>query len=287
LAVLAVTAAAAATAAEPNLYDWLSAAPVVVLARVTNDSERYDEFEALRVARGSVPTGARFLVNPHVANRERIPNTDALRFETGDTFLLALTPSAKQKEDKLPRYDLLSGVKSARKIPNESVEPFGDAILALAEIQATHDDEKIFRAVRGLLEESNPLLVRTALELLLRYSRAEAADSARVRPLLDHPMPDIRELAARALGQILATHGGTDAQERAEVFGELAARARRDASAVVRVAATESVAASGAQGAEDVLREIARDDPDQSVRYVAERALYERRTDGTTPSKPN
>jgi hypothetical protein len=259
----------------------------VVLARVTRDSERFDEFEALQVARGPLQAGSRFAVNPRVANRERAPNTEALVFETGDTFLLALAPAAKQKDDDLPRFSLLQGVKSARRIPAESAAPFGEAIVTLAEIQAAHDDAQKFRAIRGLLEESNPLLVRTALELLLRYSRSEPTDSARVRPLLDHPLPDIRELAARALGRILATEAGTDAGERAEVFGELAARARRDDSVVVRVAATESVAASGAQGVEDVLREIARDDPDQAVRYVAERALYERKSDGTAPSKPN
>ena len=153
--------------------------------------------------------------------------------------------------------------------------------------QALKDDDREWAAVRGLLEESNSLLLRTALDLLLRYDRGTPSDSSLVRPLLDHPRADVREPAARLLGRVLSSPGTSDPAERAVMFGELAARARRDSSVDVRVAATESAAAAGVAGVEDLLREIARDDPDQSVRYVAQRALFERRSEGSQPPKSN
>ena len=54
LAALAVSVALPVMAevgtSQPNLYDWMAAAPVVVVAVVRSDDEPRNEFEVLRVA---------------------------------------------------------------------------------------------------------------------------------------------------------------------------------------------------------------------------------------------
>lgn len=280
--------ASPASAAEPqNLYDWMATAPLVVAGRVVADDLRYVEVEALGVARGDASPGTRFAVDLRTANRDRKPNTDALRLERGSAYVFLLTPAAKSKSASPARFDLVRGIDGARPIPQEGIDAYVGALARFAEIQAKRDDDQVWKALRGLLEDPDPLILQTTLDLFLKYRRGAAADSARVRPLLDHPRDQVRELAARFLGELLALPGAGDPVERAAVFGELAARARRDESVPVRVAATESAAATRAPGVDELLREIARQDPDQTVRYVAERALYERRTDGESPVKPN
>jgi len=70
--------------------------------------------------------------------------------------------------------------------------------------------------------------------------------------------------------------GPADIAERSVVIGELTSRARRDDDAHVRRTATAALAALPDNGISETLRAIAHDDPDQDVRFEAERAVYER-----------
>ena len=60
-------------------------------------------------------------------------------------------------------------------------------------------------------------------------------------------------------------------------MAELIGLARRDETVEPRVAATVALAAFGVQRVEVVLEEIAKSDPDQNVRYSAERILLQYR----------
>ena len=55
--------------------------------------------------------------------------------------------------------------------------------------------------------------------------------------------------------------------------------ARRDVTPEVRVAATAALGKLPGPDVRTLLEEIAREDPEQSVRYAAEKRLYERRTE--------
>jgi hypothetical protein len=287
MALLALAAAPAALAAPLNLYDWMATAPIAVGARVVADDTRYVEVEVMRVARGDLAEGTRLGVDVRSANRDRQRNTPALELAKGRIYLLLLTPLASKQTGPPPRFSLVRGISGAREVPFEGSDLHLDALARFGAIQALREDERVWEGVRGLLDDENPLVVHTALDLLLKYRRGRADDSTRIRELLAHPRADIRELSARALGRLLASSRTTDAAERVALFGDLAARARRDESVPVRVAATESIAVTGAPGVEDLLREIAREDPDQAVRYVAQRALYERKIDGAAPPRSN
>ena len=69
----------------------------------------------------------------------------------------------------------------------------------------------------------------------------------------------------------------TDLPDAADLRNDLVSRARRDAAVVVRIAATRALGGMHDANVQKVLEEIARDDPDQNVRYAAERLIYDRR----------
>jgi HEAT repeat protein len=70
--------------------------------------------------------------------------------------------------------------------------------------------------------------------------------------------------------------GATEVPERPEVVAELTGRARRDDDVSVRRAATNALSALSDPGIGETLRAIAQDDPDQDVRFDAEKAIFER-----------
>jgi HEAT repeat protein len=98
--------------------------------------------------------------------------------------------------------------------------------------------------------------------------------------LLEHPRPDVRRRAAVVMGRVLQRSDSTDAPERRDVIAEVTGRARRDDDVTVRRAATAALASLPDAGINETLRAIARDDPDQNVRFEAEKAVFERSTAG-------
>jgi HEAT repeat protein len=67
-------------------------------------------------------------------------------------------------------------------------------------------------------------------------------------------------------------------EEEQSARAALIARARRDESVPVRVAATEALGAFDGPEIVGILEEISVDDPDQNVRYAAELLLLDLRT---------
>jgi HEAT repeat protein len=127
-----------------------------------------------------------------------------------------------------------------------------------------------------MIEETNPLLVETSLALFVKFRRADSSLLPSLRPLLDHPRDDFRTQAIVVIGQILERRGGVEGDDNSGLLAEIVGRARRDASVPVRAAATRALGAIRGPSMDEVLQEIARDDPEQAVRYEAERLLYER-----------
>ena len=61
--------------------------------------------------------------------------------------------------------------------------------------------------------------------------------------------------------------------------------ARRDESVAVRVAATEALGGFSGPAVRAILEEIAASDPDQAVRFAAEKLLYNRRQEARAASR--
>jgi len=265
-------------AAQLNLYEWLALAPVVAAGKNLGTYGKYAEFQVDSFLRGDGVSQGVIRVNVRRANRDRNRQVDkeALRFDKGLSYLLLLTPAATRRADALPTFELVRGARGAREIPPEGSETYLDAVRRFIRIQDRNDDLLTWREMSAMIEDTNPVLMQTALEQFLKFQRGDTRLLGSLRPLLDHPSPLLRERTALLIGQILERNGAEPIPDAPVLKSELVAKARRDNAVSVRVAATQALSGFGS-AVEEILEEIARADPDQSVRYAAERLIYERR----------
>jgi hypothetical protein len=217
-------------------------------------------------------------VNLRDANRDRDRELHrfALKLTQEEAYLLLLSPRAVKARDALPTFDLARGIGGVRELPAEGREALLGAVRRFVEVQDLDDDRLVWRELAGMLEETHPILVQTALDQFLKFHRGELEHLASLRPLLDHPSHQLRERAARVIGQIVLERRGAEIPDGRLLRNELVARARRDGQVSVRMAATEALGAFEGDAVVAILREIADDDPDQDVRYAAEKAVYDR-----------
>jgi hypothetical protein len=275
---LALALSGASQAAPSNLYEWLAIAPVVVVGENLGTYGKQAEFRIDSYLRGTDTGQSLIRVNVRRANRDRNRriDKDALRFEKGLSYVLLLSPAATRKANATPVYQLVRGARGAREVPPEGGEVYLEAVRRFVEIQDRKDDVLTWREMSAMLEETNPFLIGTALDQLLKFRRGDSDLLGSVRPLLDHPSHSMRESAALLIGQILEQNGLEPVPDGDSLRSELLAKARRDPVAAMRVAATIALDALSGETTDAILEEIARDDPDQEVRYAAERLIYER-----------
>jgi HEAT repeat protein len=166
---------------------------------------------------------------------------------------------------------------SARELPAEGAGAVVDAASRLARIQERKNDTILWSSIQELLDDPNPVLVDAALELVIKFRRESVELLPAASPLLASPRPDIRRRAALIIGRVLAKPDTASLPERGALIGELTSRARRDDDPAVRQTATAALALLPDMGIDETLRTIGQDDPDQNVRFEAEKALYERK----------
>ena len=261
------------TAAPLNLYEWIAVAPVIVAGENLGTYGKYAEFAVHNTYRGEV--GQRIRVNVRRTNRDRdkVLFKQPLRFEEGQSYVLLLVGDP----DGRPTFDLIRGVRGAREVPPEGAGPFLDAIERFARLQDQADHSATWRQLAAMVDETNPILVETALDQFLKFRRGEPHLLGSLRPLLDHPDPELRERTARLIGQVLMRHDRESIPDVGTLQDELVARARRDDAIPVRVAAVQALDRLDSRTVQEILEQIARDDPDQTVRYAANMLLYDRR----------
>ena len=259
-----------------GLYEWMATAPVVIVADIVADDGRFVRAIAVTTIKGALVANTPVLIDLRQANRDRENGIAALDLVKGRAYLLLLQTSSRGKKEPYPVFDLVRDVRGAKTLPAEGSAATIAAVTRLAEVQGRNNDAFLWASLPDFLEDSNPVLVDAALDLYVKFRRETAALIPIVSPLLQHPSPDVRRRAALVLGRVLLRAGSADVPERPEVVAELSGRARRDDDVTVRREATAALAALPDPGIDETLRVIARDDPDQSVRFEAEKSVFER-----------
>ena len=259
-----------------GLYEWMATAPIVIAADVVADDGKLVQAITRAAIKGGPKVNAVVLVDQRRANRDRDEGTAALDLQKGRAYLLLLKASTRRKNEPSPVYDLVRGVSGARALPLEGSAATIAAAARIAEVQERNSDEFLWTALPDFLQDENPVLVDAALDLYVKFRRESAALVPIVQPLLEHPRPDFRRRAALLLGHVLGRSGASDVPERPRLVAELMGRARRDDDVAVRREATAALAALPDAGIDETLRAIARDDPDQNVRFEAEKSIFER-----------
>ena len=259
-----------------GLYDWMATAPVVVAADIVADDLKFVKAVVRDTFRGFLEPGTYLLVDTRRANRDRETGTPAIDLQKGRGYLLLLQPSTRGKTEPHPVFDLVRGVRGAKPLPSEGSAATTAAVAQLAKIQERESDAFLWASLPGFLEDDNPILVDAALDLYVKFRRETVTLIPVIAPLLEHPRPDVRRRATVILGRILERPDALALPERRVVIAELTGRARRDEDLDVRRFATAGLAALSDPGIDETLRAISRDDPDQNVRFEAEKALFER-----------
>jgi len=262
-----------------NLYDWCAVAPIIVDGEVSFEDGKWVAVRAGRVFRGDVAAGAELYVNLRRANRQRNLNADpkALRVEPGLRYVWLLEEEPSEERKGGPAYRLVRGVRGARELPPEGAARVLEALAEFVAIQDLASDALTWQRFGELLEDRNPVLIETALDAFLRFRRGVPELLPSLSPLLDHPQAEIRAAAARLVAQILEIHGTEGLPDEDSLRAAVFASARRDPAPEVRVAAVQAADRFDGRPAVALLEEVAAEDPEQEVRYAAERLLYERR----------
>jgi hypothetical protein len=259
-----------------GLYEWMATAPFVIAAEIVADDGRFVRVVSRSAIKGELTVNAVALVDQRQANRDRDVGTPALDLTKGKSYLLLLTASPRGKKEPFPVFDLVRGVRGARPLPVEGSAATIDAASRLAALQQRNNDDVLWATLPDFLEDQNPLLIDAALDLYVKFHRESVALIPVLSPLLQSPRPDVRRRAALVLGRVLQRTGATDAPDRPEAIAELTGRARRDDDVGVRREATLALASLPDAGINETLRAIARDDPDQDVRFEAEKSVFAR-----------
>jgi HEAT repeat protein len=203
----------------------------------------------------------------------------------GQDYLMLLTRDTRETKSK--GFQLVHGVGGARLLPEEGRQAFVEAVTRMAAIQGLHDDTRVWQELRRMLEDTNPLLLETALTQYEKFRRAGPDELPMLQPLLDHPRAEVRAAAARVIGGVAGGGQPIPPELASELVGELTARARRDDVIAVRVAATSALAGFRSASVSELLHAIALDDPDQVVRLEAQKVLYERGAAEPPAPRPN
>jgi hypothetical protein len=269
-----------------NYFEWSQVATIVVAGQSLGEVGKLIEFRVSHSLRGDLTVGSVVRVNLKEANRERRRSDYPfpLKLDAESRFVLLLELGGQTKSGE-PIYRLSRGVRSAREIQLESQLAVLGAIKVFLQIQDFKDDRMTWNRLSELLDETNPILVRNALEQFIKFRRGEPKLFLSLRPLYDHPSDEIRQRAAELSAILLERHSIGEIPEHEALLTELIGVARRDAATAPRAAATDALGQFGLERVEAVVKEIARSDPDQDVRYAAERILLRYRAEQEKQAK--
>ena len=128
-------------------------------------------------------------------------------------YLLVLDSPQTAKDGGLA-FRMARGILSVRELPAEGQQRILEAVRQFVEIQGFKNDRVTWKRMGDLLEETNPLILRTALQQFFKFRRGTTEQLLIVRPLFDHPDPGIREQAAKVAGVILDRHEESEIPER-------------------------------------------------------------------------
>lgn len=256
-------------------FQLLARSDLIVHVVIRDGSKRYAMVDIKETLRGEAPD-PKLRIDFRDLNLQ-LRGQELIVFTEGEEYVLFLEKPnwRKPKESNRDIYMLFHGRRGRMLLPPEGLGVPLEAVREMAKLVGRTPEDQI-ENFRALMIRPNPVLRQALLEELVRMRACSIADLGPLSTLARDPLPAIRAQALAAIGVVLREPGDELAQEPRRIALELCReRARNDAAVTVRVEATRSLAAWDRR--EDVipdLRAIATGDPDQAVRYAAERILF-------------
>jgi hypothetical protein len=261
------------------LYELTAHSEQVVSAKILEGEVKLALVEVVEVFKGDAHAGDHLQIAFRDFNLD-LTKQDRIQFNKGDTEILFLIPEVNlEGRPKGPnRYTLYRGRLGRLTLPREGEEIYLDAMRVFASLSAEKDIRKLYARLRGLLDNTNPLLVDTGLSETLRLDLMDRALLPKVLGYLQDPAP-----VRRTQALLLLTHylGSLKEAERSqdlfdEVLPQVQVLARNDSEESVRGAAVETLGAWKGSEVLPMLQAISDLDPAQLVRYKAKVILLRR-----------
>lgn len=262
-----------------NLFQKIARASLVVDVIVHDGTLRFAVVDVRQALKGT-PPAPRLRIAFRDYNYNRPPGVEPIVLPNGQEEVLFLVPDkqVRQKEKNRDIFELYLGQEGRIMVPAEGSRTFLEALHRLVDL-STKDPASQIEGLNGLLASDNPYLLTTALDEVDRLRAGTPALYGRLTALLESPASSVR---ARSLGllreifsgvAVSASHDSLPDQAESTLSAVLE-RARNDGSEEVRVQAVTALAAWPVRSqVEGDLKAIAGQDPAQSVRYEAQRAL--------------
>jgi len=235
--------------------------------------------EVVEVLRGSSRPGERLQIAFRDLNAQ-LRKSERVLFQDGETDVLFLVPELNGwgRPKSADRYTLYRGRFGKFTLPREGAATYLEAAREFARLASLKDHRLLFVEMRRLLASSNPVVVDSGLEEILRLRIMDASTLLTVLGYLQDASPHRRAGSLRLLAQYLASGANRtdppDLQER--VLPPVEVVVRNDPEEQVRVEAVRVLGAWGGDLVEPTLREVAEQDQAQSVRYEARVILLRR-----------
>jgi hypothetical protein len=267
------------TVASLNLFQRIARADLVVKVRIRNGGVRYAIVDVQESLKGSAPAPSlRIAFRDY--NFFRPPGTDPIIFPDGEEDILLLVPYTEVKRTDKTRdlYELYGGPSGRYALPAEGSAIFAEAVRRLIPI-ASLDPTAQVDALWSCLETDNPYLLEAALDEIDRLRAVSPKLFVRLVGILNARSASIRILSLRLIGRVFAVSPAQEsddlaAEQSRDALNAVLERARGDGDESVRQAAVEAIVAWPRRPeVRGDLESIARLDPAQAVRYVAQRAL--------------
>ena len=277
-ALLSIAPAAAADAVRLTVFERMARADLVIRARTLDGAMRFADCEVLEVVRGAYPS-QRIQIAFRLDNMLRPNWDDRIVFDDGVESILLLAPAIDAAGAPLgpDKFSLVGGFFGKIDLPPEGAEAHIQAFRKMGEILGLTDIHAAWEAYRALLGETNPYLIETGFHEVLKF---RLGNQAMVPVLLGHLESRHDAFRGDALGvlaQIFESgkRRGTRLDNEDHVVARILTAAITDDNPDVRVRAVRALQAFGRPEILPPLREVAKDDPSQHVRYQASLSLYQ------------
>jgi hypothetical protein len=276
--LLAGVPAARAEIIHLSLYDKPAESDLVVRGRVIRGDLPRADVAVEEVLKGLYDR-PRLEIVFRLDNFSRKVWEDKVLFHNGEPVLLFLKPFRKENGERpfADRFSLAHGSQGKVDLPAEGSAAILEAVRRFIRVQAGTDIEQTAQDLRAFLSDPNPLVVEAGLQQVrrLRLGVPQTADA--LLPILAHPVPDFRVEALRVLAQIFEDHPLREGKLANEdhLVSLVLGRAREDDDVEVRSQAVRTLEARGKRDVLPALEQIARSDPDQQVRFLAELATLD------------
>jgi hypothetical protein len=266
-----------------NLFQMVARAGIVASVRIVDGDNRYALADIQELVKGATEF-KRLRIAFRDFNWSRRPGEPMIVFSEGEQDLLFLVPymEVKRTEKNQDIFTLFRGRSGRIVLAPEGQDPHLEAVRHLARI-AVLDAASQVTALKDLIGSPNPALRAAGMHEVARLRAVDPTLYAPLTGALFSGDPATRVDALDLVALMFSMFGAgegllSDDQSGRIALARVMELARNDREAAVRGAAVVALAAwPERSGTASDLRAIASQDPDQTVRLAAQRALLDGR----------